>query len=46
MRLAQSREAQQLSTLQGGEDSAMREVAASYDKLEAGLVQSDAAVAL
>ena len=45
LRLAESRHAEQQATLEQAEDGDMREVAAAYDELEAGLVQYNAAVA-
>ncbi len=45
IRLAESQQREQLATLQGDEDQAMREVAAAYDELEAGVSEYDAAVA-
>ena len=45
VRLAESRRAEQQGALEEAEDADMREVAAAYDELEAGLAQYDAAMA-
>ena len=44
VRLAESQQAEQRAALEQAEDRDMREVAAAYDELEAGLAQYDAAV--